>query len=295
MKSLLTPFPYHGAKNRHAPDVWDRLGADSQVYAEPFAGSLGVLLGRPDTTTLLHEIINDKDGHVANFWRAVKEVPREVAHYADRPATDQDIRARIQHLQRWSHRNNDAINIDPEYYSAQAAGYWVYLKASVVAHRITYSRPSAFYGGIHRRDINIAAWMELLATRLRHVKVLAGDWSAAVTPSMLQVARMKPPFAVFLDPPYVTHERNNTLYKSDLEGDSDQVAAEAYRWAIEHGDNPDYRIAYCCHAGDFVIPEDWTCEEYSIAGIQREDRRHRTDLIMFSPHCIDPSPALFDE
>ena len=44
---LKAPFPYHGAKHRHATDVWQRFGKVS-VYAEPFAGTLAVLLNRPE-------------------------------------------------------------------------------------------------------------------------------------------------------------------------------------------------------------------------------------------------------
>lgn len=44
---LRAPFPWYGGKRRVADDVWQYLGTDCGRYVEPFAGSLGVLLGRP--------------------------------------------------------------------------------------------------------------------------------------------------------------------------------------------------------------------------------------------------------
>jgi DNA adenine methylase len=46
-------------------------------YVEPFAGSLAVLLARPHAPKI--ETVNDKDGLISNFWRAVKYAPDEVA------------------------------------------------------------------------------------------------------------------------------------------------------------------------------------------------------------------------
>lgn len=44
--TLVAPFPYFGGKRRAAPMIWPRLG-DTPNYIEPFAGSLAVLLARP--------------------------------------------------------------------------------------------------------------------------------------------------------------------------------------------------------------------------------------------------------
>lgn len=45
---LRAPFPWFGGKRRVAAQVWEALGAVDN-YVEPFAGSLAVLLERPDT------------------------------------------------------------------------------------------------------------------------------------------------------------------------------------------------------------------------------------------------------
>ena len=78
MKSLGAPFPYYGGKARLADAVWRELG-DVTVYAEPFAGSLAVLLASEPHR---REIVCDTDGHIVNFWRALRNDPDGVAFHA---------------------------------------------------------------------------------------------------------------------------------------------------------------------------------------------------------------------
>jgi hypothetical protein len=61
-----------------------RLG-DVPNYAEPFFGSGAVLLARPDFTGRRTETVNDLDGFVANFWRALQADPDGVTQWADWP------------------------------------------------------------------------------------------------------------------------------------------------------------------------------------------------------------------
>ena len=48
----------------------------SQVYCEPFAGMLGVLLQRHKAP---QEIVNDIDGRIINWWRVVRDQPEAFA------------------------------------------------------------------------------------------------------------------------------------------------------------------------------------------------------------------------
>ena len=70
------PFPWFGGKSTVAGLVWPRFG-DVPNYVEPFFGSGAVLLGRPNAPKT--ETINDLDGLVANFWRAIQRDPDETA------------------------------------------------------------------------------------------------------------------------------------------------------------------------------------------------------------------------
>ncbi|HNI38143.1 MAG TPA: DNA adenine methylase, partial [Pseudomonadales bacterium] len=83
------PFPYFGGKSEIADAVWSRLG-DTPNYVEPFFGSGAVLLNRPHwqpKKTML-ETVNDASGFIANFWRAVRAAPDEVAYHADNPVNE---------------------------------------------------------------------------------------------------------------------------------------------------------------------------------------------------------------
>ena len=94
-----------------------------------------------------------------------------------------------------------------------------------------------------------------------------------------------------MDPPYITHQRSHTLYGSDLDGTSDTVAVESYRWAVDNGDR--FRIAYCSHEGDFPTPDGWEVETLTVRWYQKVER-DRLDQIMFSPACQPkPQGALF--
>ena len=81
MTPLKAPFPYPGGKSRIAPVVWQRFG-DPANYIESFFGSGAVLLARPPFDGNRIETVNDLDGHLANFWRALQADPDAVAYFA---------------------------------------------------------------------------------------------------------------------------------------------------------------------------------------------------------------------
>lgn len=70
---LQAAFPWFGGKRRVAAEVWSRFGQVTN-YVEPFFGSGAVLLGRPWPFSGT-ETVNDLDGYVANFWRAISHEP----------------------------------------------------------------------------------------------------------------------------------------------------------------------------------------------------------------------------
>jgi len=120
--SLVAPFPYFGGKSTVAPAVWKRFGSVRNVV-EPFAGSLAFLLARPlpfDGT----ETVNDKDGMVANFWRAVQAVPDEVAFHADWPVNENDLHARHVWLVGVKDSLQTRLEGNPEFFDAKVAGWW---------------------------------------------------------------------------------------------------------------------------------------------------------------------------
>ena len=304
---LKAPFPWFGGKSKVADIVWQHFG-DVPNYVEPFFGSGAVLLNRPHNPKT--ETINDKDGYVANFWRAIKNDPEQVAYYADNPVNENDLHAR--HI--WLVNQQDdfvpKLEADPDFYNAKIAGYWVWgmcswiaggfctgkgpwqnidgklIKTSNKGIGIKRQLPHLNGGqGINRVDINILSWFNDLAERLRKVRVCCGDWK--------RVCGYSPTIrfgltGVFLDPPYSQKERDSYLYTTE----SATAASECMQWCSENGDNPKLRIALCGYDTEHVLPGwkkyHWKTQGgYCHIGNARGKINRARETIWFSPSCLD--------
>lgn len=121
-RQLTAPFPYFGGKRRAVELVWPYFG-DVKNYVEPFCGSLAMLLGSPEGKKV--ETVNDVDGFVVNFWRAVQADPVAVAAWADWPVSEIDLEARHAWLVNRKKRLRWSLE-DPDFYDAKTAGWWVW-------------------------------------------------------------------------------------------------------------------------------------------------------------------------
>lgn len=72
---MRTPLTYYGGKQRLARQIVPLMPAH-RVYFEPFAGGAAVLFAKPRAE---RETLNDVDGRVMRFWRALRERPDELA------------------------------------------------------------------------------------------------------------------------------------------------------------------------------------------------------------------------
>ncbi len=123
---LKAPFPWFGGKSRAAALVWERFG-DCRHYIEPFAGSLAVLLKRPEDHMGRLETVNDKDAHLANLWRSVQYDPEAVIAAADWPVSEADLHARHKWLVDWmTDERRERFMLDPAYHEPQVAGWWLW-------------------------------------------------------------------------------------------------------------------------------------------------------------------------
>jgi len=124
-----TPVPIHppyiwfGGKRKVSPIVWQALG-DVDHYIEPFFGGGSVWLLRPHSPRL--ETVNDYDGFVANFWRAVQAEPDAVADGLNWPVNEIDLEARHRWLCRMPDKAEflDRMKRDPAHYDVQRAAWW---------------------------------------------------------------------------------------------------------------------------------------------------------------------------
>jgi hypothetical protein len=104
--------------------VWRAFG-DVNNYVEPFFGSGAVLLRRPAPFGGT-ETVNDADGLVANFWRALRADPEGVATFADWPVNENDMHARHAWLVGRKDPLQARLEGDPDYFDPKVAGWWAW-------------------------------------------------------------------------------------------------------------------------------------------------------------------------
>lgn len=322
---IRSPFPWFGGKSAASEIIWKRFG-DVKNYVEPFAGSLAVLLTRPhwpfeSTRT---ETVNDADCYLANFWRALQADQEAVAKFADWPVNEADLHARHLWLVNVAKDTVAKLRTDPEFYDAKIAGWWVWGicqwigsgwchhpeweqlphlgNAGRGVHRPSQQRPHLGDAGmgVHRPSQQLPhlgdagmgdlyEYFDLLANRLRRVRVCCGDWSRVCGPTPTVKQGLT---GVLLDPPYADEaDRKSDLYAVD----SLTVAHAVRAWAIEQGSDVRMRIALCGYEGEHEMPADWECVHWKARGgygsqgdgesTNGRDNAKK-ERIWFSPHCL---------
>ena len=308
MNDMRAPFVWFGGKSRVAHLIWDALG-DVEHYVEPFFGSGAVLLARPHAAKC--ETVNDADGMLANFWRAVSTDPDAVAHHAAHPVNEADLHAR--HL--WLVNAKDGIAerlmADPDWHDAKAAGWWVWgiscwigggfcsgegpwvnvdgvFTKRDTGQGVKRQRPhlSSTGQGVNRKQF-LTEWFRELCERLHDTRVACGDWSRVCGPAVLRSGGGVT--GVFLDPPY------DLTMRSAVYANESGCAADVLRWCAANGASPDLRIVLAGYDGEHNDLEalGWRVHAWSTAGGYgggrggRGEENATRERLWFSPHCID--------
>ena len=311
---LRAPFPYFGGKSLACAPVWSAFG-DVKNYVEPFCGSAAMLLGAPEGKRV--ETINDADGFVANFWRAVSKDDAAVAEALDWPTNETDLFARHIWLVRQSEGLLARLHADPDYYDARIAGWWAWGACNWIGRgwcsgkgpwtlvdgevvRATGQgvwRQLPHLGnagqGVNRklphlgdagRGAFIRDWLARLGERLRDVRVACGDWTRVLTDSVTVRHGLT---GVFLDPPYTKGAMD---YAAGGVGGA--LADEVRAWCRDNGDNKKLRIVLCGHAGehDELLSHGWSIRKwnarkgYAVTTEAVENRASET--LWVSPACV---------
>jgi hypothetical protein len=140
-------------------------------------------------------------------------------------------------------------------------------------------------------------WFHHLSARLRHVRILNGDWNRACTRGALVTLSCKRPedVGVLLDPPYSGAVRQADLYSVD----SFTVAADVLRWCCEHTDRG-WRIVLAGFAGEgheALLARGWREYEWYVQGYltggmgkqgKQGGQQHR-ERLWASPACSRPA------
>ena len=320
LQPLRAPFPYFGGKRRAASLVWSALG-DARHYVEPFCGSAAVLLARPHAPQT--ETINDADGMVANFWRALRAAPSEVARHADWPVIEADLHARHRWLLERRESLATQLDADPDFFDAKIAGWWCWGACAWIGdgwctapsrrlphlgdagrgvHATSRKRPHLGNAGrgVHaprRRAAfadesvafdSIGAWFDALAARLRHVRVASGSWERVLGPCALvaDARSARSHIGVYLDPPYAEGAQ---LYAAG--GTGTGLSADVRAWCAEHGDDPRLRIVLSGYAGehDALEARGWTAIAWKTQGgyasVGGNNVNQQRERLWLSPHC----------
>jgi DNA adenine methylase len=289
--ALKAPFVWFGGKRKVAAQVWAALG-DVDNYVEPFLGSGAVLLGRPHNLndgSRRAETVNDADGFVSNFWRAVAGDPEAVARYASDPVNEVDLFARHLWLVNTGRsRLLEGLESDPDWFDAKVAGWWVWgVNAWIGSGWCSGNGPwrlgdagqgvnrklphlgtagqgvnrqlphlgtagQAGYNNLDIRTRGIANYMMELADRYANIRVCNGDWSRVVTNGALSFGAT---VGIFLDPPYLGDVRTADLYAVD----DHNIANEVRDWCLAIETNPRYRIVLAGYRTehDHLMPATW--------------------------------------
>ena len=151
----------------------------------------------------------------------------------------------------------------------------------------------------------LITWFRLLAARLRHVRVLNGDWARTCTTGALQTLHVRNggTTGIFLDPPYAdTADRSAGLYAHD----SGTIAHDVAEWCLSSGTNPKYRIVlagFDREHGTNLLDAGWTEFEWFKSGfltgglgnIGQTGHQQRRERLWASPTCLDVKQlTLFD-
>ena len=287
-------FPYIGGKYAITPEINRRFGAvDARIDA--FTGSSSWILASEPVKC---EIVNDLDGHVVNYLRAVKYAPEEVARHLNFPRAELELIAYHHYARDKLPELVSRLGGDPDYYDSVLAARWAYVMAYKLDPsllkpggwlardgRLIYERGAGRIRGSlttsHRllarlvRERRVSEYVAALAERLRNVQVFWNDFEVVVGKTKhLGVV------GILLDPPYPRHLRD-----FDYDADSADVWQRAARWAVANGDNPRLRIAVCGYndaESDALFPDSWARFVWRRSGLGQNKEK---ECIWFSPHC----------
>lgn len=146
-------------------------------------------------------------------------------------------------------------------------------------------------------------WFAFLSARLRHVRIVNGDWRRVLTSGALfTLSVRKDPrlwVGAFIDPPYASTERDPGLYRIDNAAGAD-VAAEVRAWCLAQGDTPQLRIVLAGFAGEGHealeahgwTPQTWFTPGHLRGGMAHGEHQQHRERLWLSPHCLRTAPAV---
>lgn len=294
-KKYKAAFVYPGGKSKVAEEIWNRLGK-VETYIEPFFGTGAVFFNCP--YTLPYAIVNDIDGYLVNFWRAVRNDVDSVSYYADNPFFESDIHAR--HIYITNNNLSAKLEADPDFYDSKIAGYWVYLMNNVIGAdictggpwiiknnmliRSDYSNKEGVVRSVpaisRKVNRNYHDILTTLSNKMARIKILCGNWDRA-----LKGIAFTTNTAIFIDPPYsIRSEGGHRMYTKDNVNLKDEI--EDFCRVHEKV----LRIALCGYIGEYDLPLWDQYKWVNVGGYSNQNKtkittKREEEVIWFSPLC----------
>ena len=303
--------------------IWRALG-NVDHYVEPFCGSAAVLLARPHVGRC--ETINDADGMVSNFWRAVKADPDTVAHHADWPVNENDLHAR----HRWLIRQRESLTLqlesDPDFYDAKVAGWWCWGACAWIGDGWCDAKPPRKLPhvgdegrGVHRpsrqlphvgnegmgvhaprrrsaafSDDDVAfgsprEWFAALHLRLRPVRVASGDWRRVVASetTLYPAGRGDASYRCGV---YFDPPYSDGAQQYAAGGTGTPLSAQVRAWCEAHGADPRCRIVLSGYEGehDGLQALGWRVVSWKTKGGYSggKNDNQKRERLWLSPACL---------
>lgn len=264
------PTAYYGGKTRLASTIVG-LMPEHRCYVEPFAGALAVLLAKPPAT---HEVVNDLDGLVVNFWRQLRDHPTELERVCAATPYARDEYAAADPTE-------DGIE-DLE----RARRWWVRVNQS---HSRTnrssgWSTGFARFGSRAHETFRAAGRIPDVAARLRMVTIENRDACEVIEAYDL------PDTVHYVDPPYPAEARNSVGYRHEMPGEDDhrrlaEVLRSVQGTVILSG--------YRCPLYDELFGDWWAVD---VAAIKSNGGRRGADQAavetLWSNRDLTPQPQL---
>lgn len=204
------PFAYYGGKTKLAPRIAALLPTH-RCYVEPFAGSLAVLLAKRRAP---HEVINDLDGHVVNFWRQLRDHPDDLERLC-----------RLTPYSREEFITCADLDIDDDL--ERARRWWV--RVTQAYGRLQRSGWSTGVSRSGSRAATTLAYTERFAAVAERLRTVAVEHKPAV--EVIEVYDA-PNAVIYADPPYLGTARrrdkgDSPAYPTDMDDEASHVELAA--------------------------------------------------------------------
>ena len=298
--TLAAPFPWFGGKSLACETVWS-VFAEVDNYVEPFAGSAAMLLGAPEGKRV--ETINDADGFVANFWRAVSRDAEAVANATDWPCNEVDLFARHSWLVRQAAGLTERLHGDPDFYDAKIAGWWCWGACNWIGsgwcsgngpwihdgETLVDSRklPHLSAGqGVNRQLPHLGDAGQGVNRKLPHLgdagqgdqhprSAYIHEWMAALQARLRDVRVTCGDWERVVKDSVTTRHGLTAVFldppytKGAMDysagGVGGRLAQEVRRWCSDNGHNPMLRIVLCGHSGehDALLDRGWFTQAWT--------------------------------